>query len=39
GTQGGFYGPEGVSGPLIPGQSVIYLVLMMSYDGQFRPSP
>lgn len=37
GTQGGFYGPEGVSGPLVPGQSVIYLVLMMSYDGQFRP--
>ena len=39
GTQGGFYGPQGVNGPLIPGQSVIFLVLMMSYDGQFSPSP
>ncbi len=37
GTQGGFYGPEGVSGPLVPGQSVIFLVLMVSYDAQFRP--
>ncbi|MEY4684879.1 MAG: hypothetical protein RLZ25_1338 [Pseudomonadota bacterium] len=37
GTQGGFYGPEGVSGPLVPGQSVIFLVLMMSYDAQFNP--
>jgi Putative beta-barrel porin-2, OmpL-like. bbp2 len=37
GTQGGFYGPQGINGPLIEGQSLIYLVVMMNYDGQFRP--
>jgi hypothetical protein len=37
GTQGGFYGPSGIDGPLIEGQSLIYLVLMMSYDGQLHP--
>jgi Putative beta-barrel porin-2, OmpL-like. bbp2 len=35
GTQGGFYGPDGINGPLIPGQSVFYLVYMMSLDNNF----
>lgn len=33
GTQGGFYGPDGMNGPLVPGQSVIYLVYMMNFDN------
>lgn len=35
GTQGGFYGPEGIQGSLVPSQSVIYMGLLMNFDGGF----
>lgn len=32
GTQGGFYGAGGIDGPLVPGQSTLFMTLLVSYD-------
>lgn len=35
GQQGGFYGTQGVNGPLVPSQSILFMGLLMNFDDHF----